>query len=105
VLAYFSCPRGERLGTKTVYILQRWSDKRKNFIDVTDVDQVVDRDHLTITMQSSTELKADIDNSESSSSSMPGFDATHGQVGGTVTSLVPACSYKRVCEFSCSVSQ
>ena len=57
-----------------------------------------------MTLQSSTELKADIDNSEPSSSSTPGFDATRGQVGGTVTSLVPACIYKRICEFSC-VSQ
>jgi len=53
VLAYFSCPRGEWLGIKTVHLLQRWSQKWNSFVNVTDVDQVVDGDRLTITLQSS----------------------------------------------------
>ena len=45
VLAYFSCPRGQTAGSKKLFILQRWSDKWKYFVDVTDVDQVFDGDH------------------------------------------------------------
>ena len=49
VLAYFSCPWGERRhGSKDVYILQRWIDKWKSFVDVTDVDQIQDGDRLTV---------------------------------------------------------
>ena len=82
VLVYFSCPRGERLATKTVYILQRWSDKWDSFVDVTNTDQIVDGDHLTVTE----ELKASIGNSSDPCSSStpnntPEFDAIHGQVG------------------------
>lgn len=53
VLAYFSCPCtcGQTAGSKQVFILQRWSEKWKSFVDVTDVDQVFDGDHLTIVMQ------------------------------------------------------
>ena len=51
VLAYFSCPRGQTAGSKKVFILQRWSEKWKSFVDVTDVDQVFDGDRLTIVMQ------------------------------------------------------
>ena len=43
VLAYFSCPRWERRHrSKNVYILQRWTDKWKAYVDVTDVDQIQD---------------------------------------------------------------
>ena len=49
VLAYFSCPQGERRhGSKDVYILQRWTDKWKSFVDVTDIDQIQDGDRLTV---------------------------------------------------------
>ena len=49
VLAYFSCPRGERRhGGKDVYILQRWTEKWKTFVDVPDVDQIQDGDRLTV---------------------------------------------------------
>ena len=37
VLAYFSCAQGLTAGSKKV-ILQRWSEKWKSFVDVTDVD-------------------------------------------------------------------
>ena len=69
---------------KTVYILQRWSEKWNSFVDVTDMDQVVEGDRLTITMQSSPKLKGaeSADNGEPSTSTTSEFDATHGQVGG-----------------------
>ena len=52
VLAYFSCPRGERRhGGKDVYILQRWTEKWKTFVDVPDVDQIQDGDRLTVVQE------------------------------------------------------
>ena len=79
VLAYFSCPRGECWATKTVYILQRWSEKWDSFVDVTNTDQIVDGDRLTITE----ELKANSSDpcSSSTPSHTPEFDAARGQVG------------------------
>ena len=44
VLAYFSCVRGKQPPHKNVFILQRWNSTWKGFVDVTDVDQVVDGD-------------------------------------------------------------
>ena len=67
ILAHFSCPRGEkRHGNKNVFILQRFSDKFKLFVDVTNVEQINDGDRLTIVQA----------NCQASSSS----DATNGQV-------------------------
>ena len=53
ILAYFSCVRGEQHRTdKRVYILQRWVEKWKNFVDVTDVDQINNGDRLTVVLES-----------------------------------------------------
>ena len=61
-----------------MYILQRWSEKWIFFVDVTDVDQVVDGDgdRLTITMQSSPKLKGaeSADNGEPGTSTTSEFD-------------------------------
>ena len=52
VLAYFFCPQGERRhGGKDVYILQRWTEKWKTFVDVPDVDQIQDGDRLTVVQE------------------------------------------------------
>ena len=51
ILAYFSSPRGQQLLHKNIYILQRWNERWGKFVDVSDVDQVVDGDRLTITPQ------------------------------------------------------
>ena len=56
VLAYFSCIRGQSAGAKKVYILQKWSDKWNSFIDVTDTDQIVDGDRLTVIQQDTVEV-------------------------------------------------
>ena len=51
ILAYFSCVRGEKhRSDKRVYILQRWSEKWENFVDVTDVEQIKDGDRLTVVL-------------------------------------------------------
>ena len=78
ILAYFSCVRGQSAGTKKVYILQKWSDKWNAFIDVTDTDQIVDGDRLTIIPQDA----AEVQNGTCTSGTPPpgGFDTTRGQV-------------------------
>jgi len=84
VLAYFSCPHGKRFGIKTLYLLQRWPQKWNSFVDVTDVDQVVDGDRLTIALQSSApELKGGAEsagNCEPSTSNGSELDTTRAQV-------------------------
>ena len=63
ILSHFLCPRGiKRHGNKNVFILQRFSDKFKLFVDVTDVDEISDGDRLTIVQANSSS------------------DATNGQV-------------------------
>ena len=81
ILAYFLCVRDEQPPHKNVFILQRWSRKWKGFVDVTDVDQVVNGDQLTITSQV-TESWASSSSmmTESSSSDLKYFDTTHSQV-------------------------
>ena len=52
MLAYFSCPRERRLGLrKRIYILQRWSKEWDIFLDVTDVNEVIDGDYLRLTIK------------------------------------------------------
>jgi len=53
ILAYFSCPRGQHLPHKNVYILQRWNERWGKFVDVTDITQVLDGDRLTVSPQPS----------------------------------------------------
>ena len=80
VLAYFSYPRGERRhGGKDVYILQRWTEKWKTFVDVPDVDQIQDGDRLTIVQEVDLLPHA---HSTSSIGDQQGssFDASHGHV-------------------------
>ena len=63
ILAYFSCERGHRSVTKDVYILQQWDSKWETYVGATDLEQVEDRDRLTVIRQEDT-----------SSSSATGFD-------------------------------
>ena len=51
ILAYFSCPRGQHLPYKNVYLLQRWNEQWGKFVDVTDDTEVLDGDWLTISPQ------------------------------------------------------
>lgn len=54
ILSHFSCPRGvKRHGNKNVFILQRFSDKFKLFVDITNVDEISDGDRLTIVQANS----------------------------------------------------
>ena len=80
VLAYFSCVWGEQPPHKNVFILQRWNSKWKVFVDVTDVDQVVDGDRLTITSQVTESPSNSSMVTEFSSSDIKHFDSTRGQV-------------------------
>ena len=84
VLAYFSCPRGQTAGSKQVFILQRWSDKWKSFVDVTDVDQVFDGDRLTIVMQHPSDEQTgtctEVSGSTDPTSITSGCDTSRGQV-------------------------
>jgi len=74
VLAYFSCPRGQSSSSKKVFILQRWSEKWKSFVDVTDIEQVEEGDRLIL--QCDTNMVATEQNCGTSSS----FDVSRGKV-------------------------
>jgi len=80
VLAYFSCPRGQHLPYKNVYILQRWNKRWGKFVDVMDITEVLDGDRLTISSQPTpTRLhstKADSGDSVAAKT----FDVERGQV-------------------------
>ena len=91
VLAYFSCVRGEQPSHKNVFILQRWNSKWKVFVDVTDVDQVVDGDRLTITSQVVESPGSSSVMTETSSSDIKHFDTACGQVCVCVCVCVRAC--------------
>lgn len=77
ILAYFSCVRGEQHRTdKRVYILQRWAEKWKNFVDVTDVDQINNGDRLTVVLESTNPAVVNVAVSEPSGS----FDVSRSHV-------------------------
>ena len=85
VLAYFSCARGQTAGSKKVFILQRWSEKWKSFVDVTDIDQVFDGDRLTIVMQHPSDAQTGTctevsGSTDSTTGNTPGCDTSRGQV-------------------------
>ena len=48
ILAYFSCERGHHSLKQDVYILQCWALKWEIYMDVTDLEQIEDGDHLTV---------------------------------------------------------
>lgn len=54
LLAYFSCePGGCHSSSKSVYILQRWDSRWNAYVDVMDIEQVVNGDRLIYTLQNS----------------------------------------------------
>ena len=46
ILVYFSHARGEQPLHKNVFILQWWNSRWEDYVDVTDVDKVIDGNRL-----------------------------------------------------------